>query len=119
MLATYLHECEGQLIKEVAKKTDIKPSTVHNIATEAKLRAENLHTSLLDIANFQDQNGNTGRHKKLTKEKEDEICDYVISSRDNRDKEAVQHIAELKLNISDSTFKQIIYDREYCRRKYG
>ncbi len=119
MLATYLYEHEGLSVREVAKKTDIRPTTVQDITTKAKSRAENLRIPLLDITNFQDQNANTGRNKKLTKQEEDELCDYVISSRENRDKEAVQHIAELKLNISDSLFKQIMYDRGYCRRKHG
>ena len=53
MLATYLHEHEGLSVKEVAKKTDIRPFTVHDIAIKAKFRAENLRIPLLNITNFQ------------------------------------------------------------------
>lgn len=54
MLTTYLHEREGLSIKEVAKKTDIRPSIVHDIAVKAKFRVEKLRIFLLNITNFQD-----------------------------------------------------------------
>ena len=89
-----------------------------NITTKVKFKVENLRIFLLNITNFQNQNANTERNKKLTKQEKNELCDYVISSRENQNKKVVQHIAELKLNISNSLFKQIMYDREYCRRKH-
>ena len=119
MLATALYMTEGYTKQQTAERTGIKPYTVQRIAARARDRADNLRIPLLDRTNFQDRNENTGASKKLTKEEEDELCDYVISSRENRDKEAIQHIADLGLNISDSTFKQIMYDRGYCRRKHG
>lgn len=119
MLLTFLYECEGQTKKKVAKKIDVTSAAVQRIAFKAKFRVNELRIPLLDIINFQDHNENVDRLKKLTKEKEDEICDYVISSQDKRDKEASQHIADMKLDISESVFKQLMYDRGYSRRKHG
>ena len=119
MLATYLYVEQGKSKREVSKELDILPSTVGRIANRATDRATDLRIPLLNISNFQDRNEHVGAPKKLTKEEEDEICDYVVKSRDNRDKETFQHIADLKLDISISTFNQIMYDRNYCRRKHG
>ena len=119
MLAIYLYKHKGLSIREVAKKTDIRSIIVQNITTKIKFKAENLRISLLDITNFQNQNANIERNKKFTKQEKNELYNYVISSRENQDKKIVQYIAELKLNISDFFFKQIMYDREYYRRKHG
>lgn len=118
MLSIFLYECEGQTKKKIAKKTDVTSTAVQRIAFKAKFRVNELRISLLDIINFQNHNENVDRFKKLTKKKKNEICDYVISSRNNRDKKILQHIADMKLDISESVFKQLMYDREYSRRKH-
>ena len=89
MLAIYLYEHEGLSIIEVAKKTDIRSITVQDITTKVKFRAENLRISLLNITNFQDQNANTERNKKLTKQEKNKLYNYVISSRENWNKKIV------------------------------
>ena len=118
MLATALYLIEEYTKQQTAERTELKPFIVQRIAARARNRADDLRISLLDRINFQNRNENIKAFKKLIKEKKDELCDYVISSRENRDKETIQHIIDLELNISDSTFKQIMYDKDYCRRKH-
>lgn len=117
MLSTFLYECEDQTKKKIAKKTDVTSTAVQQIVFKTKFKVNELRISLLNIINFQNHNENVDRLKKLTKKKKNEICDYMISSRNSRDKKISQHIADIKLDISESVFKQLMYDREYSRRK--
>ena len=55
----------------------------------------------------------------LTEEQEREIVHIVTSTRENRKKTAVEYIRDMGLTISESRFKQAMYNHGYGRGSAG
>jgi len=111
--ATALSEISGNSLLSIGKSLDLKPNTVHRIVKDAKKKAEDNNQKLLDQRNFEDAS-RSDRPYALFVEKVNSLCDYVVETRENRNKTAKKHITELNLSISESTFAQYMYDRDYC-----
>ena len=114
--ATMLYEEDGYTKKELSERTSVTPTSVVNVAKRAREHAIKNRLPLDDISNYQ-QNTRTGRPCALTKEEGDDLYDSVVSTREDRDKDVLTHIKQQAIKISESTFKLIVYDRGYARRK--
>ena len=107
--AVALHDVAGWTESDVAKHMECVPSTIHRAIKQVKEASKETRQPLQDISNYQ-RDTRTGRPHAVTKQQGDELCQYVVSSKNKRDKTALQHITELSLSISESTFKQLMYD---------
>ena len=109
----------GYSEKEAAKAVGtIKPGAVGKIHRRAAAHAKEHRLPLSDISNFQDA-PQPGQPRKLSDKQCDEICEWIIMGKEHRDMQAWEVIAKLRLDISDSLLFQLMYDRDYSRKKHG
>ena len=74
---------------------------------------------LTDRSNYENR-PRSGPPKKLTTEQEDWICGWITKEHtDHRDLLPEQVISKLNLDISESTLRQLMYDRGYARKRCG
>lgn len=118
VVGTCLVEIAHNSVTSAAKEVGIPASTLSKIRKKAVTHAKENDLPLTDPSNYED-NPRSGRSVVLSTSKADQLSSYVVSTQENRDKLAEQHIRELDLNIPTSTFKQIMYDRGYGRRLHG
>ena len=71
-----------------------------------------------DISNYQDS-ARSGQPRKLTDQQCDEICDWITECKEHCDMQAWEVIVKLRLNISDSTLFQLMYDQRYSFKRFG
>ncbi len=87
----------------IEKSLDLTLNTVHYIVKDAKKKAEDNNWKLVDQRNFEDVL-RSDKSYALFVEKINSLCDYVVETRENRNKSAKEHIIELNLFISKSIF---------------
>ncbi|KAK0511029.1 hypothetical protein JMJ35_006581 [Cladonia borealis] len=111
------HYFKGSTAKEVSKELEIPVSSVKQIATRARQRAEENRRPLKDISNYQRASG-SGRKKVVSSNQADAIAKFVVSSRECRMKTAEEHVADMELQISVSTFQNLIIARFHFALRY-
>lgn len=116
--ATCLVEIAHNSVTSAAKQVGIPKNTLSCIRRKAVEHAKENDLPITDPSNYEDS-FRSGRPAALSLDEGDQLCSHVVSTRESRDKTAEQHIHELGLNISVSTFTQIMYDRGYGRRLHG
>ena len=109
-LATDRYLKQRKTAREVEKELDVPKSSVVRIAAQARQRAKENHRPLEHIANYEEASGR-GRKEVISSSQADALATYVVSCRDCRMKTDEQHIVDLKLPISVSTFQNIMYER--------
>ena len=109
---------QGRTALEVENEFDIPASSVRRIAGQARQRAKENRRPLEDITNYQEGCGR-GRKKVFTSRQADALAAYIVSSRTCRMKTAQEHINDLGLQISVTTFQNLMYERFLARRKCG
>ena len=100
----------GRTAQEVENELDIPKSSVKRIAAQARQRAEENRRPLEHISNYQEASGR-GRKEVFSASQADALAKYVVSCRNCRMKTAQEHIVDLELSISVSTFQNIMYER--------
>ena len=100
----------------------LKANTICKIRRKAKKRAERTRNSntrgipLADITNVT----NAPRRRpptKLTVAIELQIIEKVTQNREERRKSAIQHLSEIKLDLSKDSFKKALYRNGYSLKK--
>lgn len=117
-IGTALIEIDGNSVRQAAQKTGIPHNTLSRIRKRAVQHADENDLPLDDPSNYEDA-PRAGRTPVLTVEEGDNVCSYVTASRENREKSATELINEMGLKISESTLKQVMYDRGYARNAHG
>ena len=110
ILATDRYLKQRKTAHEVENELDIPESSVRRIAAQARQRAEENRRPLEHISNYQEASGR-GRKEVFSSSQADALAKYVVSCRDCRMKTAQEHIVDLELPISVSTFQNIMYER--------
>ena len=100
----------------------LKANTICKIRRKAKKRAERTRNGntrgipLADITNV--TNAPRGRPPtKLTVAVELQIIEKVTRNREERRKSAIQHLSEIKLDLSEDSFKKALYRNGYSLKK--
>ena len=108
-------------INDLAKSMCRSNPALYKLQQRIDYKAEALGTQLWDQVNYITETGR-GRHALLTQDQKDQIIKLVTSSRDNREKEAWQAIAdgdfkEIVPEISVTTFQNVMYEAGYSRHR--
>ena len=108
-------------INDLAKSMCRSNPALYKLQQRIDYKAEALGTQLWDQVNYITETG-CGRHALLTQDQKDQIIKLVTSSRDNREKEAWQAIAdgdfkEIVPEISVTTFQNVMYEAGYSRHR--
>ena len=110
ILATDRSLNQAKTAREVENELGIPKSSVVRIAAQARQRAAENNRPLQDIANYEEAPGK-GRKEVFSSSQADALAKDVVSCRDCGMKTAEQHIVDLELPISVSTFQIVMYER--------
>lgn len=116
---------DGKSLGIIAKETGLPKTTVAKIYRRAMNKSMDLQIHVDDPEIYRNAPGR-GRPFHLSDEDGDAIFQHVISTRENREKTAMDHIREMELPgsgnnkfLSESKFNQIMYDRGCHRGSRG
>ena len=108
---------------QLARTMGRSQGTLSELLKRVEQKANNKTVALWDDILYQNDLGR-GRSKLLSKKQKEQIIEIVISSHNNREKEAWQAIAdddfsEIVHEMSISTFEKVMYEAGYARRRPG
>lgn len=113
---------EGYTERAIEEKTGVKKSTMNRIYKHTIQRSTELQVSVDDPRCYQSRQ-RPGRPIYPSHKEAERIFEYTVSTLENRRKTAMQLIQELDVKgtkpgklLSESKFKQIMYDRGYGRK---
>ena len=109
----------GLTDREIGELTGLNHQTVNLVFRRAMNRSCKLCIPLNDMRCYMDDTKALGRKPVLTDKQEREIVEFVISLKENRKKTAVELINVIRLSISESRFKQAMYNYGYGRGAAG
>ncbi|KAI9712982.1 MAG: hypothetical protein M1812_006730 [Candelaria pacifica] len=103
--------------RDVSARVKIPHKTIQRFYRRALNQSMELELPMTDERVF--KSTRSGPQKKLSEEQEDRICARAIDDQESCMKTALEHIREQELKISESKFKDIMYQRGYGRGSAG